>query len=942
VSDRTPARSDLSRARRSAERPRVVRLARLDLRTDRSGSLSLAVLVLVTTIFAAGAPILFARAADDALPIMMAAAEPVQRDLAFTLDGRLVGPISDPLAEVRAAGQRLRAALPPSVAGLIDHGVIAADTPELSARELAGDGYTASLGFRAQPNIEERIRFIEGRAPAATLPVTEIAVSAETLSSLRSGQVGWINGSPLTVGDQLRLFPERGDSMLIRIVGVFEALDPTNDEWADAALLSPRVIVEGDGDRVDVHATALIATDQVPEVAERFGGAFRYAWRFILDWRRADAETRATIARDLAALRVAYPFRGSTEGSEKPSLSTGLLAILERYLRELAATQTAMTLALIGPACAAAGALGMIAATIARRRHEGVRLVRARGATDRQVIGARLLVAVCVVVPAVAAAATGLIVVAGPEWVAGVAAVGVTIAVLAIVLAVGSTVQLLRESGGQLRQTRPSVWWGGPRSLVRDGLIIAIAIAGVIWIGQRGAARPSAASEATVSGGSATVDPLLLLVPVLVALAGALIAWRAYVPLVRAGAAVATAHPGFVPVHALRGPSRGAGALQVPLIVLVVTIAIGVFSTIVVLSLQREQDVVAWRFVGADYRVESATRQSLPLEMAEVPGVEAAADVVLRDGVLSGGTARALTLMGAALDADGYRRVVAGTPADGLLPDALWATAWTAESGMSPESPIPAVLIGEAARRPALRVGDPFAMSAFGRASHFQVAAILPEFPGASSPKGTVIVPLAAVEAAEPDRTFVADQSFVRASPDLGEAMREATIGSYGAPNVALISRAEVRAAMEADPLVRDTSIGFVLALLVSVAFSALVVAVAVFRDVASRHGEIALLRALGTRPRQVLGVIVVEQGTVVLSAIAAGLVLGCLMGMLAVPSLGLDRFVRPGRLVEAVIDLPVVSSVAVAQALVALLIMLVATAVARRSDPVPAMMRDA
>ncbi len=448
MSGRQPARAGASRGARGAERPRVLRLARLDLRTDRSGSLSLAALVLVTTVLAGAAPILFARAADDALPTMMAAAEPVQRDLAFKLDGRLVGPISDPLAEVRAAGERLQAELPPSVAGLIDHGVVAADTPELSANELAGDGYTASLGFRAQPNIEERIRFIEGRAPAMTSPVTEIAVSAETLSSLKSGQAGWMGGSPLAVGDQLRLFPERGDSMLARIVGVFEPIDPTNDEWADRALLEPRIIVEGDGDRVDVHGTALIATDQVPAVAERFGGAFRYAWRFILDWRGADAETRATIATDLAALRVAYPFRGSTEGSEVPSLSTGLLAILERYFRELAATQAAMTLALIGPACAAAGALGMIAATIARRRHEGVMLVRARGATDRQVLVARLLVAVIIVVPAVAAAALGLILIAGTEWAAGVMAIASTIAILAVALAIAS----IRPAAARVRR----------------------------------------------------------------------------------------------------------------------------------------------------------------------------------------------------------------------------------------------------------------------------------------------------------------------------------------------------------------------------------------------------------------------------------------------------------------------------------------------------------
>ena len=78
-----------------ARAPRVVGLARLDLRADRAGSLSLVLLLLVTTTLAMAAPIVFTRAADAALPAMMAAAPPLQRDLAFTLDGRLDGELKD-------------------------------------------------------------------------------------------------------------------------------------------------------------------------------------------------------------------------------------------------------------------------------------------------------------------------------------------------------------------------------------------------------------------------------------------------------------------------------------------------------------------------------------------------------------------------------------------------------------------------------------------------------------------------------------------------------------------------------------------------------------------------------------------------------------------------------------------------------------------------------
>ena len=115
---------------------------------------------------------------------------------------------------------------------------------------------TAGLRLRAQPNIEQRIRFVEGRAPEATDDeVTEIAVSAETLASLRSG--GWILGRPLAVGDQVTLNPERGDSLPVRIVGIFEPLEPTQRRmgrwrrsWPPASssrATATSVAVHGDG-----------------------------------------------------------------------------------------------------------------------------------------------------------------------------------------------------------------------------------------------------------------------------------------------------------------------------------------------------------------------------------------------------------------------------------------------------------------------------------------------------------------------------------------------------------------------------------------------------------------------------------------------------------------------------------------------------------------------
>ena len=147
--------------------PAALDLARLDLRTDRSGTLSLAVLLLVTTLLAAAAPVAFTRAADAALPAMMAAANPLQRDLAFTLDGWLEGPPDDPMAAARGVGDRVQATLPESLARNVAGRVDVADTTDMGAIELGGDGFTAFLRLRAQPGVEDAIRFVRGRAPVA-------------------------------------------------------------------------------------------------------------------------------------------------------------------------------------------------------------------------------------------------------------------------------------------------------------------------------------------------------------------------------------------------------------------------------------------------------------------------------------------------------------------------------------------------------------------------------------------------------------------------------------------------------------------------------------------------------------------------------------------------------------------------------------------------------
>ena len=899
----------------------VLRLARLDLRTDISGTLLVALLVLAITGLATLAPVWFARAANEALPALTRAARPIVRDVAFSLRTQLAG-FSDqgPLVTLDAAGDAIQAGLPASLGDIVAERVDSADTQEMLTFDAGLPGDTVGLSLRIQDGIGDRATYLRGRPPAARAsgPI-EIAISSETALQIDRD-----------VGQSMALAGP-GDEIPVDIVGVFEAVDPGADYWADTALSRP-IVRQLDQEHREIHGTALAATGEARRLLADTPTPSRNQWRFIFDWSRLDARAHAALANDLARLQARYPFRADTAGSDIPSLSTGLAAIVERYEAERVTAQTAMILAVVGPAFAALGAIGLAGATVARRRQGASVLVRARGATTRQLLGARALVAGLTILPAVLLGCLPAVLSGGADAAESTVVIGLAVAAVSMALVLVAARDQIRAPTDQLRPTRPARWWGGPSSVVRDLLLVAVAVAGIVLIGQRSAVG----GAAPLSG--AALDPLLILVPVLIAVAGGVLVWRCYVPIVILLARLAAALRGFAPVHAMRGPARGSAAFQVPLLVLVVTIAIGVFTTVIVLSLQHEQALVAWQHVGATFRVEAVTRYTLPLDVARVPGVERVAGAYVNDGVLAGGSVRALPVVTEALDVPAYDEVTAGTLAASALPESLRVATWDPANGRTEEEPIPAVLVGEASRRPALRVGGDFQLSGFGEVEHFRVAGILPAFPGATAPQGTVIVPLGALRAALPDQALEPSIAYVRAPQSLLPVLRREAVDAY-APTVSMEALSDVVAAQRADPLVYDVTVGFVIALVASLAFSAFVVGMAVVRDVSGRKAEIALLRAIGIRPGQILGIVILEQGTIVLAAIAAGLLLGTVMSVVAVPSLGLDRFVRPGDIVGAVIEWPTVSLIVLVQACVALVVMLVATVLARRRDPAPAMM---
>ena len=114
----------------------------------------------------------------------------------------------------------------------------------------------------------------------------------------------------------------------------------------------------------------------------------RYEWRYRIDADRLDAGRLETLVPDLRRLDTEF-------GTNRPGFGlvvfrSGLLESIDRYLTQRAASEAVLSVAAIGPLAVAAGALGLVAVVIIRRRRASLALSRGRGASTGQLLAAQL------------------------------------------------------------------------------------------------------------------------------------------------------------------------------------------------------------------------------------------------------------------------------------------------------------------------------------------------------------------------------------------------------------------------------------------------------------------------------------------------------------------------------------------------------------------------
>ncbi|WP_049566091.1 FtsX-like permease family protein [Nonomuraea sp. SBT364] len=574
----------------------------LGVRAHAGTAALLVVLTVVACLLVAGLPRTMQASFDDALRRSLAEAAAVRADLTVT------GPPSSPARELHSraefeTGDRdWRRLLPATLRPLIGPGGhISAKTYRTPVNETSGTRMFVNLGWLSDAG--RRVDWVRGRAPGkpstmrylgSTIPVIEVGVVEEAVArmGLRVGQTKMLGGSVHTAA---------------KVVGVFRAKDPADRSWShDAEVLHVTRVLPVDGPE-ELHTTTLMSDDGLNALTSK-ATTLTYRWVLPLDGRAASARGMPDVEAAVAEYRRQVDVRGA--GTSSYRLVTGLPQLLAGFRTVLAAAQTVMYLVLGGLLAVALGVIALGVRLLIDRMEPTMALARARGASLGQVAAAGATLTALTVAPAALAGYALSFLLPGPVLPIvhlGPAVVLVTAVAFAVARLMLTHRTPLRERRADLVAVRPSV-----RRVTVEALVVVLALAGAYLLRAR---EPS---------GTAQQDPFLLLIPVALTLAVALITLRCYPYPLRLLVRLAARGRQALPFLGLTTAARGRSTGALPVLILLPALSLSVFAAVVHDGITTTQRLASWQKVGAPIKLTSDA--NIPSDAIErvrrAPGVE--------------------------------------------------------------------------------------------------------------------------------------------------------------------------------------------------------------------------------------------------------------------------------------------------------------------------------
>ncbi|MQA24693.1 MAG: hypothetical protein GEU94_04315 [Micromonosporaceae bacterium] len=681
------------------------------------------------------------------------------------------------------------------------------------------EGRQPEVDVRVQDGLAGAVRLTEGALPAAPAPRSgdgplrlEAVISAATAETLN-----------VTRGSEFLIESHRAGTLSLRVVvsGVFEPKDPKAPIWqGHPQSLHPAIPRPSQANPPTYLATALTHPDAAAALAG-IRWEVEAAFRYRLDERRFHAGQTQEL---LDSLRRFY---AGGHGVPDGLVSTGLDHVVEQFQARRAAVAAVAAVVFASLLGAMLGVLLLAARLVAERRRRELALWRARGASVSGAGASVTADAALAVVPAVIAG-TGLALLlpgrpAGPPWLA----IGIGLAALAAVglfAAPALRRTTVVAARGEAKLLRPSA-----RRLTVEVTVLVLAAFAVVLLRRRGLFQ------------AAGIDPYLSATPVLLGLAAALATLRVYPWPLRLAGRLASGLRGAVTFLGAARAGRSTPAAALPLAVLVIATALGVFSGVVRASVDDARDRAAWQEVGADVRLHGvAFDRSAAAAVADVPGVRATAAMTLTpatklraDDTAASSAGTAVVL---AVDAPAYQRVLDAAGIDHQLPRQLVGAR-------------PGTAVLPALASPGVAKLTRHGRATLGNGEHrYRVAGVVDWFPGLRAGVSSfLILPLQALPASGTAAAPVTD--LLVAGPQASQRRLEAVAAEEQRAAVArtadtvvdrldapaVLSRSERRAEAERDGLNAVLTLAFTAGVAGAAGFALLAVGFAIAVTARSR-----------------------------------------------------------------------------------------------------------
>jgi len=733
----------------------------------------------------------------------------------------------------------------------------AADWSSLTTQFLDATGYAPSAMAFFPPKVElsyrdalaRNVRIIAGKLPGPSAGSGSTVIVPAAVTEATAHRFG------LKVGSQLGL---PGTSLVLVVTAVVQPRDPAAPFWTidpvvatpqlhypDQQVTPPPLYWQG-GVFIPASAVAVLQSQIT-------GSQAQVTWVFPLSLGRLTAEQATQLQSTLAAAlstagRITVPgSAGSAPALAQITLSSGTSQLIAGFEASAASVDSVLNLLSVSLAVLAAVVVLLTAWLLADKRRPELAVLRARGASRRQLALAVLGTTAVGAVPgavggaAIAVALTPSAPVALSWWLAGL----VVFAALAGPVAI--TVRAHRGYVAVVRPDQPPERVSSVRRWIVEAALVLGAVGGLLVLRYKG----SGAGDVYASAA-----------PVLLAIGAAVVLVRVYPLVVRGVLRLTGQRAGPAAFLGLARAARVSAAAALPAFAMVLALAVVSFGGMVRGAVLRGEVLASWQRAGADavINLPGAVSAALQRSVAAVPGVQHLATAGTVTGAASGSTFQVL-----AVDPGQYAAVLADSPLQ--TPPAFTASA-TARGVSALAAPALSADLGRGPVRVIIDDRD-IRVRVVGQAA--SVSALV-DLSG-----DYLVLPRQVLKDAAPRPTML-----LVAGPELNRVALQAAVARYG-KGATVVFRSRLLAGLERAPLQRGAYLALALGGIAAGCCCLLVLLLSLLLSASARRLALARMSTMGLSggQGQLLGL--VELLPQLLAVLTGGI--GCAVAL--VPLLG-------------------------------------------------------